>query len=188
MVSRLATQISIVEPALNLEPNHMPLLNPPPATGHSRGQIERSQARSNCDPHQGSHPSLPPRAGKSSGCEDRMIPNGRNGRSLLQQRPRSLQQRPRCSQLRAHLQCISCRGKNLLNPKWLRNWQIRQKQASGLQTGFFRQQNNSRDGWKKVPFLQKGTFPRCFRVPGIYIYILYYIYYIYGYIMLYGDI
>ena len=50
MESRLETQISIVEPALNLEPNHMPLLNSPPATGHSRGQIERSQALSNCDP------------------------------------------------------------------------------------------------------------------------------------------
>ena len=57
----------------------------------------------------------------------------------------------------------------------------RQKQASGLQTGFFRQQNNSRDGWKKVPFLQKGTFPRCFRVPGIYIYIILYILYIWLY-------
>ena len=55
------------------------------------------------------------------------VTNGRNGRSLLQWRPRSLQQRPRCRQLRVHLQRKSCRGKNLLNLKWLRNihWYMR---------------------------------------------------------------
>jgi len=43
VVSRLETQISIVEPALNLKPKHMPPLNQPPATGHSKGQIESVQ-------------------------------------------------------------------------------------------------------------------------------------------------
>ena len=49
------------------------------------------------------------------------------------------------------------------------SWQEFAKPKMAVQLVDARQKH--RDGWKKVPFFQPGTFTRCFRVPGICIYI-----------------